>query len=173
MRPVSPGDTSHHSQLHRLYSEHHGWLQGWLRRRLGCSADAADLAQDTFFRLLTRPPLQLAEPRAYLATVANRLLINLYRRRSLEQAYLEALASLPEDEAPTLERQALILEALNEVDRVLARLPTKARQAFLMSQLEGHTQEQIAKHLGIHVRSVQRYLARAYEECIVLAAELP
>ncbi len=165
--------TSQQETIHALYSDHHGWLQGWLRRRLGNSADAADLAQDTFIRLLISPPVAIETPRAYLATVANRLLANLHRRRSLEQAYLETLANLPEAEAPSLERQALILEALQAVDAVLARLPARARKAFLMAQLEGYTQQEIAAQLGITVRSVQRYLARAYEECIVLAAELP
>jgi len=28
-----------------LYADHHGWLKAWLRRRLGNSFDAADLAQ--------------------------------------------------------------------------------------------------------------------------------
>ncbi len=140
--------------------------------RLGNAADAADLAQDTFVRLLSSTPgepLNLTAPRAYLATIANRLTINLYRRRSLEQAYLAALAEVPEGLAPSLEHQALVLEALDEVDRVLAVLPAKARQAFLMAQLEGYTQEEIASRLGISVRSVQRHLARAFEECIVLA----
>ena len=36
------------SALHRLYSDHNSWLKGWLRVRLGNTADACDLAQDTF-----------------------------------------------------------------------------------------------------------------------------
>lgn len=163
-----------HQAINQLYSHHHSWLQGWLRKRLGNAADAADLAQDTFVRLLSSAPgepLNLTTPRAYLATIANRLTINLYRRRSLEQAYLAALAHIPEELAPSLEHQALVLEALDEVDRVLAVLPAKARQAFLMAQLEGYTQEEIASRLGISVRSVQRHLARAFEECIVLASQ--
>ncbi len=39
-------------QVHRLYRDHHGWLQGWLRKRLGDREHAADVAQDTFLRLL-------------------------------------------------------------------------------------------------------------------------
>jgi RNA polymerase sigma-70 factor (ECF subfamily) len=155
-----------------LYSDHHGWLQGWLNRRLSNRCDAADLAQDTFMRLLVAAPQQqapIATPRAYLATIAKRLMINLYQRRSLEQAYLDALASIPEQQTPSLEHQALILEALHEVDAVLSNLPAKARQAFLMCQLEGHDQTVIAEHLGVSVRTVQRYLALAFEECIVLA----
>ena len=69
-----------------------------------------------------------------------------------------------------LEHQALVLEALDEIDQVLAVLPAKSRQAFLMAQLEGYTQEEIANRLSLSVRSVQRHLARAFEECIVLAS---
>jgi RNA polymerase sigma factor (sigma-70 family) len=163
-----------HQSIDQLYGHHHGWLLGWLRKRLGNAADAADLAQDTFVRLLSSAPdepLSFTTPRAYLATIANRLSINLYRRRSLEQAYLAALAQTPEELAPSLEHQALVLEALDEIDQVLAILPAKTRQTFLMAQLEGYTQEEIASRLNLSVRSVQRYLARAFEECIVLASQ--
>lgn len=86
--------------LHALYSHHHGWLQSWLRRRLGCADDAADLAQDTFVRLLARPtaiaPDAMREPRAYLTTVARGLLVDFWRRGELERAYLADLALQPE-----------------------------------------------------------------------------
>lgn len=158
--------------MQQLYRSHHAWLLGWLQRRVQNRCDAADLSQDTFVRLLAspQPETPLREPRAYLATIARRLLANLYRRRSLEQAYLEALATLPEEEAPSAEHQAAILEALNAVERVLARLSTRARQAFLLSQIEGRTQEEIAALMAVNVRSVQRWLVQAYEECIVLAS---
>lgn len=160
--------------LHQLYSEHHGWLKGWLNRRLGNHGDAADLAQDTFVRLLLAPAdgqRPIAAPRAYLATIAKRLMLNFFRRRTLEEAYLAALAQLPAAQAPSVEHQALILEALHEVDAVLSRLPVKARQAFLLYQLEDCDQQTIAQRLDVSVRTVQRYLSTAFEECIVLAAE--
>lgn len=40
------------STVEGLYHAHHNWLTGWLRRRLGCPHSAADLAQDTYMRLL-------------------------------------------------------------------------------------------------------------------------
>lgn len=161
-----------HAPVQRLYSAHHAWLTGWLSRRVRDRSDAADLSQDTFLRVLMAPQQaeNLREPRAYLATIAKRLLANLYRRRSLEEAWLEALASLPDEQAPSAESQASILEALHEVDQVLSKLLPKARQAFLMSQIEGHSQEEIAQALNISVRTVQRYLIQGFEECIVLAS---
>ncbi|USS56663.1 MULTISPECIES: sigma-70 family RNA polymerase sigma factor [Pseudomonas] len=173
MHSTSSANHHPHQAIDQLYSHHHGWLQNWLRKRLGSAADAADLAQDTFVRLLssaTGEALNYTAPRAYLATIANRLALNFYRRRSLEQAYLAALAETPEELAPSLEHQALVLEALDEIDQVLALLPAQSRQAFLMAQLEGYTQEEIASRLKLSVRTVQRHLARAFEECIVLAS---
>lgn len=65
--------------LHALYRDHNGWLQNWLKRRLGNAWDAADLSQDTFLRVLAsaQPLAEVHEPRAYLLTVGKRLLSNL------------------------------------------------------------------------------------------------
>ncbi|SDI93890.1 Sigma-70, region 4 [Pseudomonas delhiensis] len=53
---------STHSQVGELYAGHHHWLLGWLYRRLECHQQAADLAQDTFVRLLDglRPKVRSA-----------------------------------------------------------------------------------------------------------------
>jgi RNA polymerase sigma-70 factor (ECF subfamily) len=112
----------------------------------------------------------LREPRAYLATVARRLLINHVRRQSLEQAYLAALAALPEPQAPSPEQQLVILQALQEVDVMLDGLPQKVRAVFILSQIDGLTYAEIADELQIGLRSVKRYMAQAMTECILLAA---
>lgn len=158
-------------QVQTLYSDHCGWLQGWLRRRLNCADDAADLMHDTFIRVLRhREHLdELREPRAYLTTIARNLLINHYQRQSLQQAYEAVLAQLPEAQAPSAEQRALLLEALQEVDAILAGLPAMTRTAFLFAQVEGMTHEVIARRLGISVRTVQRHIVRALAQCILVA----
>ena len=105
---MSSVDLSHQHAVQTLYEDHHSWLCSWLRRRLGCSDHSADLAQDTFIRVLTqRKTLELREPRAYLSTIARSLMIDSFRRRSLEQAYLETLALSPEPLAVSPETRAL------------------------------------------------------------------
>ncbi|MGI9574547.1 sigma-70 family RNA polymerase sigma factor [Alloalcanivorax xenomutans] len=159
-------------RIDQLYYSHSGWLRGWLRRRLDCSHSAEDLTQDTFMRLLTARDrdgvLAVREPRAYLSTVAGRLLVNHYRRLSLERTYKETLALLPPEQAPAPEWRLALLETLQEVDALLDRLPEKVRTAFLLSQLEGLTYAAIAEHLVVSERTVKRYMARALEECILL-----
>lgn len=158
----------------QLYSEHHGWLLGWLRRKLNCADHAADLAQDTFVRLLTAPSertaFNLREPRAYLTTVAQRLVIDHYRRQSLEQAWLDTLALMPEPMTPSPEERLIILEMLHKVDAMLDGLAPRVRSTFLLSQLEGIGYAAIATRLHISERTVKRYMAQAFEQCILLIA---
>lgn len=84
---MSANDLSLRSAVNDLYCDHHGWLQGWLRKRLGNAFDAADLTQDTFVRVIkARSALDIREPRPYLSMIAKGLLIDLFRRRSLEHS---------------------------------------------------------------------------------------
>ena len=166
-----------HQQIAHLYDSHHNWLYGWLYRKLGHRGDANDLAQDTFLRLWTGTKsdgmAELREPRAYLVTIAKRLLINHLERQSLERAYLASLHLLPEPTAPSLEERAILLETLRELDALLDGLPPRARSAFLMSQLDGMNYEDIAKQLQVSVRTVTRYMAQGFEQCLKLMMSQP
>ena len=153
-----------------LYGDHHGWLLGWLRRKLGNSNDAADLAQDTFTRVLGRPREldQLREPRAWLTTIAQGLVVDHVRRRTLERACLEAIASLPEPQAPSSETRLLLVEALVRIDAMLDGLAPKARTAFLLSRLDGLGYAEIAQRLQVSLSSVEKYMAMAIRHCVSL-----
>ncbi|WP_447588013.1 sigma-70 family RNA polymerase sigma factor [Aquipseudomonas campi] len=160
--------------IEHLYAEHHGWLQGWLRVRLNNAADAADLAQDTFVRLLQRRnSTALSEPRAYLRTVARGLVIDLWRHRDIERAWLETVASLPEHVAPLPETSLLAIESLVAIDRLLDELRPQVRQAFLLAQLEGLTCPVIAERLGVSLSTVERHIASALRHCYRLVFETP
>jgi RNA polymerase sigma-70 factor (ECF subfamily) len=166
-------DTIEYPQFDALYSNHHGWLLGWLRGRLGNVMDAEDLAQDTFVRVIRapQPASDIREPRHFLLTIARGLTIDLFRKRTLERQYLEALATLPETQWPSEEERALAIEALMELDAMLCGLGTNVRQAFLLSQLDGRNYHQIAEELGISLRTVNNYMAKAMEHCCLFRLE--
>lgn len=158
--------------VHSLYSHHHSWLNAWLRSKLGNAADAADLAQDTFVRLLQRrEQLELNAPRAFLRTIARGLVIDHWRREELHRAYLEALARLPEAQVPSVETRELLMELLERIAQMLDGLKPKVRRAFLLAQCEGLSHKEIAEHMGVSLRSVERYVADALYHCYLLRYE--
>ncbi len=157
-------DTRH---VRRLYSEHHGWLHAWLRKKLGNSFDAADLAHDTFLRVLGRPQelTGLREPRAWLTSIAHGLVVDRVRRQEVERACLEAIAQLPSPEVMSPENRLMLTEALLAIDAMLDGLHSKARCAFLLSRLEELTYAEIAAQMKISLSSVEKYMAVAIRHC--------
>ncbi|MFF7066053.1 sigma-70 family RNA polymerase sigma factor [Pseudomonas sp. NPDC008258] len=168
-------DPAYSQQVHTYYTAHHGWIRGWLHKRLGNASDAADLAHDVFVRLLSKPQQFQTEQhaRAYLSTVTRHLCIDFWGRQHLQQAWLEALAALPEPMAPSEEERALVFEALEQVQGMLARLPEKVCQAFLLAQVQGLGYREIAQHLKVSERSVTKYMAQAMYQCLLLELDLP
>lgn len=157
------------AQVHTLYADHHGWLESWLRKKLGNTFDAADLAQDTFVRVLgAHNPPSIAQPRAYLTSIAKNILANWCQRQALERAYLQALAAMPEAMAPSPEQRLLILQTLHEVDAMLDALKPQARRAFLLSQIDGMKYEDIARELGVSLITVKRYMQQGFRGCLAL-----
>jgi RNA polymerase sigma factor (sigma-70 family) len=157
--------------LHALYCEHHGWLVRLLNRKLGNTDQAADLAHDTFVRLMVARYAHgwHHPPRALLTRIAQGLVIDHWRRREVERAYLETVASLPISATPSNEDQLLILEALYRIDAMLSNLPSRTRRIFLMSQLDGMTYRQIAAELRVSLITVKRHMQTAFLACLSAA----
>ena len=157
------------STVSHLYDEHLHWLTSWLVKKMGSTPDAADLAQDTFLRLIHKPSSEpIIEPRAYLVTIAHGLMVNHLRRKEIERAYLEALRQMAEPEFPSPESLSIALETLVRIDMMLQGLPPKVRSAFLLSQLEGLSHAEIAQRLCVSVSSVRKYIAKALLHCIAI-----
>ncbi len=165
---MSSAQSPHARLLGTLYRDHRTWLLAWLQRSTACRQRAEDLSQDTFVRLLGRAQLDTPrEPRAFLAAVAKGLMFDHFRRAALEQAYLAELALMPESEQPSPEVQHLILEDLKAIDRLLGKLSSKARAAFLHNRLDGMSHAEIAERMGVSVSRVRQYIAQGMRQCYV------
>lgn len=159
-QPVSP--------VSEFYQRHHGWLFGWLRKKLGCPANAADLTQDTFVKLLGLEQLPaLKEPRAFLLVAANRLLINQYHRRRVEDETLRSMAVLLEQSSQQGPEHIVAVRQLlaKVLFLLLEELDEKPRKAFLMARVDGCAYSEIARQLQVSESSIKQYLAKALTHC--------
>ena len=166
---MPPSDFLPADTVTKLYRDHHGWLSIWLRKKLGNSFDAADLAHDTFVRVMSgrRKEGMGAEPRALLTHIAKGLVVDHWRRRALEEAYLAVVAQLPAPEVPSPEVRALILETLHAIDATLRTLPVKTREIFLMSQFDGMAYADIAHCQRVSLATVKRHMQKALTACLI------
>ncbi|WBO24307.1 RNA polymerase sigma factor [Sphingomonas abietis] len=146
-----------------LYASHAGWLRGVLRHRLRLqNAEAEDIVQDTYLRLMDVPARAIQHPKALLSRIA----LNLFRdqrRRDAVRAKHRAGAShdAPIDPSRSLSEQ----ETRVELERLVLGIPELYREAFVLSRFGRKSHKDIAALLGISVKTVEWRISKAVEHC--------
>jgi RNA polymerase sigma-19 factor, ECF subfamily len=153
-------------QLDAMFRQDYDWLQHWLRRYTRTGHSAEDIAAETIARMaaLARSTM-IREPRAMMTTIARRIVYDLSARHDLQRAYEDALTHLPVALEPSAEERMIIQEALYEIDRRLKNIPEKARCAFLLYEVDGMRQAEIAAVLQVSISMVRKYIASAMRHC--------
>jgi RNA polymerase sigma-70 factor (ECF subfamily) len=146
----------------QLFRENHQALCRYLVRYTDDAEIAADAAQEAFVRLLDRTP-HMANPRAWLFTVATNLVHDMTRTRSRRRLILlRSAARTPHaDPPPAPDETVQGEERRSRIREALASLSEKERMALLMRE-EGFTQREIAEAVGTTTGSVGTLIARAF-----------
>jgi RNA polymerase sigma factor (sigma-70 family) len=154
----------------RVFTANDASLRGFLRRRIAHTWDVQDLAQETYVRMLRideKDANAIADPRAYLFTVASNLVKEhamLHKRHALDVDIkqmvpgLEAPHGSAEDEAERAFRR-------RQLARTLDRLPPRCKAVLLMQHRDGMSYEEIAKQFGVSTHMVKKYVVMALTIC--------
>ena len=152
--------------VERLFREHNEALIRFLLARLRSYQDAREVAQEAYVRLLSLDePGAVSYLRAFLFKTAANLAIDRQRRaavhlRATEFPLFHELADIR-----TPERRAADRETVQRLERLIAAMPAKCRQAFILYQFDGLKFEAIAVRMGISERMVRKYVVRALLHC--------
>lgn len=143
-----------------------------LTRSTGCPDRARELAHDTWLKLVcgTPPEADVAHTRAYLLSTAQHLAIDGVRRRQRHDMVVDDLSLRAPQSAPDIADQVAHRQALHAVERALAALPQRTRQAFLAHRLDGTGHDELAARYGVSRSAIERDLQRA-QAAVQLAIE--
>jgi RNA polymerase sigma factor (sigma-70 family) len=157
------------SLVERLFADHRSGLQTFFQRRVRLKADAADLAQEVYVRMLrVNDQEAIRNPVHYLYTVANNLV--------KEHAVLDRrhVSGIDIDEAPPHEQLEALpefggdLDAAQRVARlgeVLRQLRPKCRAAVELRFMQGLSYREVAMHLEVSPQMAKKYVAQALGHC--------
>jgi RNA polymerase sigma factor (sigma-70 family) len=157
------------SLVERLFAEHRGALQTFFLRRIRAKADAADLAQEVYLRMLRISDQEaIRNPVHYLYTVANNLVKEhavLDRRQASgididEVSAHEQLETLPQFDGELDARQRVA-----RLGVVLQQLRPKCRAAMELRFTHGLSFRAIAVHLEVSPQMAKKYVAQGLSHC--------
>lgn len=133
-----------------------------LTRTLRSPDAAAEALHDAYLKLRNDPLVSsVRSPRSYL----HRMAMNLAKNRRRHETFLPLadsdLVTNLADDSPDPERVALGRHELARALAALDGLPEKRRAIFLARWRDDQGQAEIAARFNVHLRTVQKELARA------------
>ena len=154
------------NQITQLFNAHHAAIVAFLARRGCCPETAQDLGQETYLRLLSKTEISHDENlKAYLFRIAERLAIDYLRQSRQAKNNTKPLddalycPKLLPDEVAELRQQC------EKLIYAIELLPVKIRNVFLLRKIDELSYAEIAQHLGISEKTVQRHLVNAMLHC--------
>jgi RNA polymerase sigma-70 factor (ECF subfamily) len=157
------GDVAAFEALYRL---HCGKVYGLCVRLAATQAEAEDCTQETFITAWQRLPDFRGESRlaTWLHAIAYNEVVGRKRRYARDARHLAAMNAAGDDgqrsDAPEVE----------DLERAISRLPSRAREAFVLQKIYGYTHDETAGIMGITAGACKAQVHRALR---LLAAALP
>lgn len=149
-------------------------LRQFLSTRVRNAADASDLAQEVFLRLLRIENHEsIRSPESYLFTIASHVLHQYTLRRDAVPAAInidEMCAELRTGEGDDPSAQADTQLRIDRLQQALSQLPPMEKSALLLHRFAGLSIEEIGREIGVARPTAKKYLAKALVHCRHLRA---
>lgn len=163
------------SAFKQLYDTHSPRVLSLLLRLVGNRDDAEELVQDVFLSFWNHAESLRGESKlsTWLYRVAVNRAINFKKRGgllfqikqlfSLETDEESLIDRLPASESDSPDRQLEMKQAQTQLADLLATLPERQREVFLLHKLEGLSYNEIAEELHVTLGTVESLMHRAKE----------
>jgi RNA polymerase sigma factor (sigma-70 family) len=162
--PPDPAEQSQQAYITLLFNKYRGALHRYLSRLVPID-DAAELVQETYFRLLRHGQMVQLEAmaRSFLFQTATNLARDFRRRRRVRRAddhvELDEETNAGEDFDPGEHLTAE--QVLGALERAIVGLPRDTRTVFLLNRFRDMSYPAIAEALNLSPRTVARKMAEA------------
>jgi RNA polymerase sigma factor (sigma-70 family) len=152
--------------VEKLFREHNEALLRFLRARVGSLHEAREVAQEAYVRLLSLDkPGAVSYMRAFLFKTAANIAIDRRRREDVHQRATEPELFREFADTLTPERRLADEQTLRRLERLIAALPPRCQEAFVLSQIQGVEFAEIARRMGLSESMVRKYVMRALLQC--------
>ena len=146
------------------FFDHQDDLYRLLIKIVGDADIAQDLVQDTYLRVSQKVDAsEIANPRAYLFTIASNLGRDFLRKRNMRAEIPNSetiIENLPSNTF-SHERRIYDRQRLAMVHEAITRLPAKSRKAFVLRKIDGLSTDEVAGKMGVSRNMVEKHLRKA------------
>ncbi len=149
-------------EFEALFKKYFEDVRRYIFYRSGDGEVATDIAQDTFMRIWEKQiVLNHKTVKGLLFKIAGDLFITRYHREKVAFNFFDVYE--PDMKSLTPEEELNYKELKDTYELALASMPEKQRVVFLMSRIDGLTHKEIAEHLGLSIKAIEKRMGLALQ----------
>jgi len=155
------GDKKAFEEIFRKYREK---IYYFAIRYYNSAEDAENVVQDVFIKLWDeregiREELSLNN---YIYTIAKNHLFNIQRKKINEKAYRSYIVDHLV-QISNLENELIYADLKVKIDKIIEELPAQRKKVFIMSNMEGFSNKELASELNLSVRTIEVHKSLALQ----------
>ena len=146
----------------KLFDQHFEQVRNYIFYRCGDPELATDITQDTFMKIWEkRLKPDKGKERALLFKIAGDIFISEYRRKQTALKFAENAKK--ELANPSIDHEIGNNELKARYEKALSQMKENQRIVFLMSRNDGLKYREIAEHLEIGIKAVEKRMSEALD----------
>ncbi len=145
-----------------LYNNYFEDVRRYILYRSGNDEIATDIAQDTFMRIWDKQMvIESKTAKSLLLKIAGDLFITQYRKDLVSFNFFNTFR--PNNKSTTPEDELNFQELKKAYEKALESMPEKQRTVFLMNRIDELKYKEIADHLDLSVKAIEKRMSQALE----------
>jgi RNA polymerase sigma-70 factor (ECF subfamily) len=158
VQSLQKGNVAAFDSLFEIYSPK---LYGFAFKYFRNEAEAEELVQEVFVKVWeNRHGLKTEHSfKSYLFTIALNQIRKYFNKKAVALRYLESLQHEPEFSDPALAED--YESALQKLNSIIDQMPSRRREIFIKSKLEGKSSKEVAAELNISPGTVDNQVSEA------------
>lgn len=151
-------------EFKNTFDTHFDSVRNYIYYRSGDKELSNDIAQETFIRCwekLSSKTERIENIKGFLFKIAGDIFITAYRKKQVAMKY--PVVTNHEEFFQSPEEEMTYKEMLANYETALINLPEKQRTVFLLNRMDGLKYHEIALHLGLSIKAVEKRMKFALQ----------
>lgn len=145
-----------------IYDQYAAKLFHYIFTKTGDKKQSEDILQEVFIEFWSKKEQIQQSIYGFLFHITKCMVLNYFRSQRVRDAYILHFSTFMQDiNAITPQKYVEAKEIMEQIEKLVEKLPLQCRKVFVMSRFEHKSNDDIAEELQISKRTIENYITKS------------